>query len=79
MPFAFVFPGQGSQSVGMLSGLAGRDPVVRETFDEASAALGYNLWQLAQEGPAEQLNKTEFTQPALLAAGICRRPGVPAA
>jgi [acyl-carrier-protein] S-malonyltransferase len=54
----------------MLAGLAGRDPVVRATFDEASAVLGYDLWQLAQEGPAEKLNQTEFTQPALLAAGI---------
>ncbi len=69
MPFAFVFPGQGSQSVGMLSGLAARDPVVRATFDEASQVLGYDLWQLAQEGPAEKLNQTEYTQPALLAAG----------
>jgi len=70
MPFAFVFPGQGSQSVGMLAGLSGLDPVVRGTFDEASAVLGYDLWQLAQEGPAERLNQTECAQPALLAAGI---------
>jgi [acyl-carrier-protein] S-malonyltransferase len=70
MPFAFVFPGQGSQSVGMLAGLSGLDPVVRETFDEASATLGYDLWQLTQEGPLERLNQTECTQPALLAAGI---------
>jgi [acyl-carrier-protein] S-malonyltransferase len=70
MPFAFVFPGQGSQSVGMLSGLAGLDPLVRATFDEASATLGYDLWQLTQEGPAERLNQTECAQPALLAAGI---------
>src|SRR5687767_8243365 len=70
MPFAFVFPGQGSQSIGMLAGLAGLDPFVRATFDEASAALGYDLWQLTQEGPLERLNQTECTQPALLAAGI---------
>jgi len=70
MPFAFVFPGQGSQSVGMLAGLSGLDPVVRGTFDEASAVLGYDLWQLAQEGPVERLNQTECAQPALLAAGI---------
>lgn len=70
MPFAFVFPGQGSQSVGMLSALAGLDPVVRATFDEASQVLGYDLWQLTQEGPAERLNLTENAQPALLAAGI---------
>jgi len=70
MPFAFVFPGQGSQSIGMLAGLSGLDPVVRATFDEASVVLGYDLWQLAQEGPLERLNQTECTQPALLAAGI---------
>jgi len=69
-PFAFVFPGQGSQSIGMLAGLAALDPVVRATFDEASQVLGYDLWQLAQEGPLERLNQTECTQPALLAAGI---------
>jgi [acyl-carrier-protein] S-malonyltransferase len=70
MSFAFVFPGQGSQSVGMLASLSGTDPVVRATFDEASTALGYDLWQLVQEGPAERLNTTECTQPAMLAAGI---------
>jgi [acyl-carrier-protein] S-malonyltransferase len=70
MSFAFVFPGQGSQSVGMLAGLSAIDPVVRATFDEASAALGYDLWTLVQEGPAERLNPTEVTQPAMLAAGI---------
>jgi [acyl-carrier-protein] S-malonyltransferase len=70
MSFAFVFPGQGSQSVGMLASLSGTDPVVRATFDEASAALGYDLWHLVQEGPQERLNATECTQPAMLAAGI---------
>jgi [acyl-carrier-protein] S-malonyltransferase len=70
MSFAFVFPGQGSQSVGMLSALAAADPVVRATFDEASAVLGYDLWKLVSEGPAEALNATERTQPALLAAGM---------
>ena len=70
MAFAFVFPGQGSQSVGMLKGLAASDPVVRTTFEEASTALGYDLWQVVQEGPAERLNTTECTQPAMLAAGI---------
>jgi [acyl-carrier-protein] S-malonyltransferase len=70
MSFAFVFPGQGSQSIGMLASLSGVDPVVRATFDEASAALGYDLWTVAQEGPAERLNATEVTQPAMLAAGI---------
>jgi [acyl-carrier-protein] S-malonyltransferase len=70
MSFACVFPGQGSHSVGMLAALAATDPVIRATFDEASAVLGYDLWQLSQEGPPERLNRTEFTQPALLAAGI---------
>jgi [acyl-carrier-protein] S-malonyltransferase len=67
---AFVFPGQGSQSVGMLAKLADASPVVRTTFDEASAVLGYDLWQLSQQGPVEDLNTTERTQPAMLAAGI---------
>lgn len=67
---AMVFPGQGSQAVGMLADLAEQSPEVRATFDEASAALGYDLWQRVQDGPAEALNKTECTQPALLAAGI---------
>jgi [acyl-carrier-protein] S-malonyltransferase len=70
MSFALVFPGQGSQSVGMLAGLAAADGVVRETFAEASAALGYDLWQLVQEGPEERLSETEHTQPAMLAAGV---------
>jgi [acyl-carrier-protein] S-malonyltransferase len=70
MSFAFVFPGQGSQSVGMLAALTQTDPVVRATFDEASAALGYDLWQLVQEGPKERLDSTECTQPAMLAAGV---------
>lgn len=67
---AFVFPGQGSQSVGMLADLAGAHPVVRSTFDEASVALGLDLWALAQNGPEADLNRTENTQPALLAAGV---------
>src|SRR3977135_300550 len=70
MSFAFVFPGQGSQSVGMLAALAQSDPVVRATFDEASAVLGYDLWNLIQEGPKERLDSTECTQPAMLAAGV---------
>ncbi len=68
--FAFVFPGQGSQAVGMLAELAAQFPIVEETFSEASAALGYDLWQLVQQGPAEELNKTWQTQPALLAASV---------
>jgi [acyl-carrier-protein] S-malonyltransferase len=71
MSFALVFPGQNSQSVGMLSALAaGGDGIVRATFEEASEALGYDLWQLTQQGPEEALNATERTQPAMLAAGI---------
>jgi [acyl-carrier-protein] S-malonyltransferase len=67
---AFVFPGQGSQSLGMLADLAEHHPIVRETFAEASDGCGIDLWTLAQSGPEEQLNQTEFTQPALLAAGV---------
>ncbi len=68
--FAMVFPGQGSQTVGMLAELAGDYPIVQETFKQASEVLGYDLWQLVQEGPAEELNKTWQTQPALLAASV---------
>lgn len=67
---AFVFPGQGSQALGMLSGLAREHGLVWETFGEASEVLGLDLWGLAQEGPEEDLNRTENTQPALLAAGV---------
>ncbi|MEO8017253.1 MAG: ACP S-malonyltransferase [Pseudomonadota bacterium] len=67
---AFVFPGQGSQSVGMLGKIAEMSPVVRATFAEASAVLGYDLWQLCSQGPIEELNATERTQPAMLVAGI---------
>ncbi|MBW3566914.1 MAG: ACP S-malonyltransferase [Proteobacteria bacterium] len=70
MSHAFVFPGQGSQSVGMLAELGAAEPSVRETFQEASDALGYDLWKLAQEGPESDLNATDRTQPALLAAGV---------
>ncbi|MDN5864275.1 MAG: ACP S-malonyltransferase [Gammaproteobacteria bacterium] len=70
MPFAVVFPGQGSQSVGMLAGLADGSEVVADTIAEASEALGFDLGNLLREGPAEELNRTENTQPALLAAGI---------
>jgi len=65
-----LFPGQGSQSVGMLSTLAAAEPVVAETFSEASAVLGYDLWRLCQQGPEERLAETERTQPAMLAAGV---------
>lgn len=70
MSFAFVFPGQGSQSVGMLGALAAAETAVRATFAEASAALGYDLWKLVSEGPEADLNATERTQPALLVAGV---------
>lgn len=68
--FAIVFPGQGSQAVGMLADLAKDHPVVCRTFEEGSDALGVDLWLLSQEGPKEQLNETQNTQPALLCAGI---------
>ncbi|WP_412501977.1 ACP S-malonyltransferase [Shewanella algae] len=68
--FAFVFPGQGSQAVGMLADLAEGYPAVTETFREASEVLGYDLWQLVQQGPAETLNETDKTQPALLSASV---------
>jgi len=67
---AFVFPGQGSQSLNMLSDLAGEFSIVEETFKEASSRVGLDLWVLAQEGPQDALNRTENTQPALLAAGV---------
>jgi [acyl-carrier-protein] S-malonyltransferase len=67
---AFVFPGQGSQSLAMLAELSELHPVVRETFVEASDGAGTDLWALSQGGPEEMLNRTEYTQPALLAAGI---------
>ncbi len=70
MSFAVIFPGQGSQSVGMLADLAEQDPVVRQTFAEASEALGFDLWLLTQGGPESELGLTENTQPAMLAAGV---------
>src|SRR5690606_39458885 len=60
---AFVFPGQGSQSLGMLAELGAQQAIVRDTFAEASAVLGYDLWALTQEGPEDQLNQTGKTQP----------------
>ncbi|UVM54477.1 ACP S-malonyltransferase [Pseudomonas sp. B21-012] len=67
---AFVFPGQGSQSLGMLAELGAQHPLVIDTFREASEALGYDLWALTQNGPEEQLNQTDKTQPAILTASI---------
>jgi [acyl-carrier-protein] S-malonyltransferase len=70
MTLGFVFPGQGSQSLGMLADLATANSEVTQTFAEASDAVGVDLWQMAQQGPEDDLNRTENTQPALLAAGI---------
>lgn len=67
---AIVFPGQGSQSVGMLAELYQHYPIVQDTFSEASAALGYDLWALVVEGPEADLNETHRTQPALLTASV---------
>ena len=67
---AIVFPGQGSQSIGMLAELAGVHPEIEATFAEASNALGYDLWALTQQGPESDLNQTDRTQPAMLAAGV---------
>jgi [acyl-carrier-protein] S-malonyltransferase len=67
---AFVFPGQGSQSIGMLSDLAAAHPQVQATFEEASQGAGVDLWSLVMHGPEERLNRTENTQPALLAASV---------
>ncbi|MBW7470267.1 ACP S-malonyltransferase [Marinobacter sp. F4218] len=70
MKSAFIFPGQGSQSVGMLSAAAEAWPIINRTFAEASNVLGYDLWQVCQKGPAEELNQTTVTQPALLTASV---------
>jgi [acyl-carrier-protein] S-malonyltransferase len=70
MTTAVVFPGQGSQSIGMLANLASEFSIVKETFQEASEALSYDLWALVSQGVAEDLNLTQRTQPAMLAAGI---------
>ena len=86
MKYAMLFPGQGSQAVGMLGALSAAYPVVGETLAEASSALGWDLARLVREGPVEELNRTEKTQPALLAAGIAvwrawqtHKPAAPAA
>lgn len=67
---AFVFPGQGSQSVGMLADLNNAFPVVKKTFDEASEVFGRDMWELAQQGPEQELAQTEITQPIMLIAGV---------
>lgn len=82
MQRVFVFPGQGSQSVGMMAELAAQDGVVLDTFAEASQVLGYDMWQLVQQGPVERLSETVHTQPVMLTAGVAtwrywqRRSGV---
>jgi [acyl-carrier-protein] S-malonyltransferase len=82
MSIALVFPGQGSQSVGMLAALTARYAPAAQCFEQASQALGFDLWRLVAEGPAERLNATEYTQPAMLVAGIatwrawCEQGGV---
>ncbi len=70
MSLAFIFPGQGSQSVGMLKDLSENFSEVSSTFQQASDALGFDLWSLVQDGPAEKLNSTDITQPAMLASGV---------
>jgi [acyl-carrier-protein] S-malonyltransferase len=67
---AFVFPGQGSQSLGMLADQGAQHPLILDTFAQASDALGYDLWALTQEGPVESLNQTDKTQPAILTASV---------
>ena len=84
MKIAFTFPGQGSQSVGMLADLANEHPIVKDTYDAASSVLGYDLWSIVCNGPEEELNITERTQPAMLTGGIAawrvwRECGGPAA
>lgn len=70
MSTAFIFPGQGSQSIGMMNALAESGTVIQDTFSEASSVLGYDLWELVNDGPVEKLNSTEYTQPAMLTAGV---------
>lgn len=67
---AFIFPGQGSQAVGMLQELVSQFPQIQQTYQEASQQLGYDLWELTQQGPEALLNQTEYTQPALLTASV---------
>ncbi len=70
MTFSAIFPGQGSQSIGMLAELAEQHSVIKSTYQEASETLGFDLWQMVQEGPEDALNRTQNTQPAMLAAGV---------
>lgn len=83
--FAYVFPGQGSQSLGMMTAWEDHQATVTEVFEEASTALGYDLWSVIIDGPVERLNQTEITQPAMLCAGVASwriassQAGMPAA
>jgi [acyl-carrier-protein] S-malonyltransferase len=70
MTFSAIFPGQGSQSIGMLVELAEQHSIITSTYQEASESLGFDLWQMVQEGPEDALNRTQNTQPAMLAAGV---------
>jgi [acyl-carrier-protein] S-malonyltransferase len=70
MSLGMIFPGQGSQSIGMLRDIAAGEPLVADTFAEASTVLGFDLWDLCQQGPEARLNLTENTQPAMLVAGV---------
>ena len=70
MKTAFIFPGQGSQAIGMMSDLASSHSLVKDTFAEASEALSFDLWSMCQDGPIEALSQTENTQPALLTCGV---------
>jgi [acyl-carrier-protein] S-malonyltransferase len=70
MTFSAIFPGQGSQSIGMLADLAEQHLIIKATYQEASDTLGFDLWQMVQQGPEEALNRTQNTQPAMLAAGV---------
>jgi [acyl-carrier-protein] S-malonyltransferase len=67
---AFVFPGQGSQSIGMLSALATAYPIIKETFEHAADTLNFNLWKLVQHGSTDELNQTHHTQAAMLVPGF---------
>ena len=67
---AFVFPGQGAQSVGMMTAWGDHQAIVKDTYAQASDTLGYDLWQLVSSGPEERLNQTEITQPAMLCASV---------
>ncbi len=68
--FSMVFPGQGSQSVGMLAELGAHEPIILKTFQQASDVLGYDLWEKVQQGPKSVLDQTQITQPALLTASV---------